>query len=307
MDKSRKGSNSFSNRPRRPANLAGALSHRLDAYALAAAAAGVGVLACSLPSEATIICKDASVTLSGTQTFPLNPANQQIAPFNIVQTTQYFYNFSSSLGFWNRGFFLPNPQGVMLSVANDLPAALSAGALIGPSANFAQGNSYGLLFTYGPGSLYSSKGGGTVKKHRGNFRFGETNYVGFRFLVSGQYSYGWARIDVTFQNSQTSPKVVETRMKIPVYGYESTPNTAIVAGSCSGAAASNGGVTPNITPTDDLPEASSGALPLSARGASLGLLALGDRSLSTWRRNGNKSSEAAGDFAPAQGSNAKSN
>jgi hypothetical protein len=296
-----------SNPSRKAFPLQPTLSRRLDAYALAATAAGVGFLAFAVPMEATTVCSSASITLAHTASFPLNPAHQQVAPFQVAQTTFYF-DFSSP-GFWNRGFFEPNPQGVMLSPSNNLPAALSSGALIGPSANFAKGNSYGLLFTYGlgdPGDRYL-RGGGTMYKHRGNFKFGQTNYVGFRLLLSGQYHYGWARLEVAFHRNETFREIQLSETRILGYGYESTPDTPIAAGDCSGAAASNAGVTPNITPADDVPETSSGALPPSARGASLGLLALGDRGLSSWRKNGNDASRVASNFMCTQGTNPKSN
>ncbi len=197
----------------------------------------------------------------------------------------------------------------MLSPSNNLPAALSEGALIGPSANFAKGNSYGLLFTYGlgePGDHYL-KGGGTMNKHRGNFKFGQTNYVGFRLLLSGQYHYGWARIEVAFHHNETFPRMLMSETRISGYGYESNPNTAIAAGDCPGAEASNAGVTPNVTPTDDLPGTSSGALLPSARGASLGLLALGDRGISAWRKNGNDGSRVDSNFVGTQGTSPKPN
>lgn len=286
------------NKSRKPAKLPGALVRRLDAYALAATAAGVGLFACPLPAEGTVVCKDLSVTLLGNDTLPLNPANQAIAPVNLAQTTFYFYSFSSGLGFWNRGFFLPNPQGVMLDAANNFPAAVSAGALIGPSQHFATGNSYGLLFSYGPGTLYTSKGGGTFNKHRGNFKFGQTNYVGFRYLAAGQYYYGWARVEVFFRRVGIDLKVIQARMKIPTYGYETAPNTAIAAGDCSGASSTTAQLSGDVRSISN--DGVSGQ-------PSLGLLALGDLGLSTWRRNGNKSSQTAGNFAPAQASNPKSN
>jgi len=297
-----------SNRSRKAAPLQEALCHRLDAYALAATAAGVGLLACALPAEATTVCNSASITLARTASFPLNPAHQQAAPFLVAQTTFYF-SYSSGPAFWDRGFFEPNPQGVMLSPSNNLPAALSEGALIGPSANFAKGNSYGLLFTYGlgePGDHYL-KGGGTMNKHRGNFKFGQTNYVGFRLLLSGQYHYGWARIEVAFHHNETFRRMLMSETRISGYGYESNPDTVIAAGDCHGPAASNAGVTPNVISTDDVPEASSGALLPSAREASLGLLALGDRGISSWRKNANGGSRVAGNFVSAQGTNPKSN
>jgi len=141
------------------------LFDRLNAYALSASAAGVATLACSIPADAAPACKMLSVDLLGNETYAFNPADQEIAPFNIAQT---FVDVSSlSLAFWNRGFFTPNlPGAEVLLGANAIPAELPAGAVIGSSAQFGKGRSYGLLFTYGP------SGGGTMSRHRGNLKFG---------------------------------------------------------------------------------------------------------------------------------------
>lgn len=130
---------------------------------------------------------------------------------------------------------------------------------LGPSGKFATGHSYGLVFTCGPGdSCFQYKGGGTLNGHRGNFKFGQTNYVGFRFLLPGQYHYGWVRVEVVFHRN-LNDVIAETG--IPAYAYESAADTAIVAGNC---------------PAPEL--SSTGASPTN--GASLALLALGHQGIS---------------------------
>jgi hypothetical protein len=63
-------------RVKTPAALPEPLTQGLNAYAIAAAAAGVAVLACALPAEAAPICRTLSNQLFLTSTFPLNPADQ---------------------------------------------------------------------------------------------------------------------------------------------------------------------------------------------------------------------------------------
>src|SRR5450755_2927237 len=93
-------------RARKPRKLAEPLYRHLNSYALAASAAGVTLLACSVPAGATPVCKNLAVTLAGTDTYSLNPASQRFAPFNIAHT---FDNVSSlTFAFWNRGFLTPN-------------------------------------------------------------------------------------------------------------------------------------------------------------------------------------------------------
>jgi hypothetical protein len=273
-------------RERQPSKLPEALHRHLNSYALAASAAGVALLACSVPACAVPVCKNLSVTLAGTDTYSLNPASQRFPPFNIAQT---FENISSlTTNFWNRGFLTPNSQKAMeLLGANGLPAALASGASIGPGGHFGKGKSYGMLFSYGP------LNGGTKKHHQGNFQFGQTNYFGFRFSISGEDHYGWVRLKVKFGQGFDG---TATYLRIRGYGYETTPNTAIRAGQCS--AEPSLGALP-ISNEYEIRAVSSetrqnGPIPSTAgpilrisRFTSLGLLALGACGLRLWRRKEN--------------------
>jgi hypothetical protein len=246
-------------RVKTPAQLSASLARELNAYAVAATAAGVAVLACATPATASPICKNLSTELFQSSTFPLNPANQNAAPFNIAQTTFSYYLGTtgvSTLLWLNRGFFTPNTAGAkVLLGAKDFPSDMVPGAEIGPGGKFGKGASYGLLFTYGKGN-FSGHGGGTLSKHRGNMSLTQKSYVGFQFSQAGKAHYGWARLGVTFHDHR-----LRTVLRILGYGYESNPDTAIAAGSC------------------DSPEQSSSstpdAAPQSSHGSSLGMLTLG--------------------------------
>ncbi|HVI10307.1 MAG TPA: hypothetical protein VND65_18605 [Candidatus Binatia bacterium] len=218
-------------RAKTPVRLPEFLSQRLNAYTATAAAAGVGVLACAMPAEAAPVCKSLSVELRFTNTYPLNPAGQGAAPFNIAQTRMSYSPITTghSTFLWlNRGFLVPNTAGAKALLGpDDFPADVAFGAEIGPSGKFGKGASYGLLFTYGFGNL-SRVGGGTKLKHRGNLDLTQENYLGYQFSESGQVHYGWARLTVTYENPPDSNTVIH----IQGYGYESSPKTAIAAGNC---------------------------------------------------------------------------
>jgi hypothetical protein len=241
---------------RSPAALSDSLSQKLGAYALAAGAAGVAVLACAHPAESEPICKEFSAQLTHTNNFPLYLTQPAVAPFNIAQgTNSTFRSFTTTgrgtLQWWNRGFFAPNTVGAKVLLSNGLPANLASGANIGPGGDFGKGNSYGMLFTYGKGEL-SYRGGGTKTNHRGNLNLNQTDYVGFQFKDPAGVHYGWTRLSVSFENGRG--KTVHTVLHVTGLGYESTPDTAIAAGSCSG----------NADDTEKL-----------SGGPSLGVLALG--------------------------------
>jgi hypothetical protein len=229
------------------------LSNKLNAYALAAGAAGVAVLACNMPAEGTVICKTTSAELTKTTSFPLSPAGQVVAPFNIAQSTNSTFRTFTTTGvgtwmWWNRGFFTPNSAGANVLLSNGIPADVASGAEIGPGGQFGKGSSYGLLFTYGRGR-YSAHGGGTKLKHKGNLSLVQDSFIGFQFSEANQVHYGWARLHVSFVGG---PNRKHTIIHVLGVGYEPAPGTAIAAGECSVEAASQ-----------------------SSRGPSLGMLALG--------------------------------
>jgi hypothetical protein len=260
---------------RRPAKLPASLERRLNSYAIAAGAAGVALLACATPSaEAAPVCKTVSVPLFRSATYPLNPAGQSIAPFNIGQSTSLSFGsgYSSSFINWNRAFFAPNSLAAQVALdSKGLPADLASGAQIGPGANLGKGNSYGLMFTYGKGPGPNS-GAGTISKHQGNFNFQQKNLFGFQFAQAGKIHYGWARLQASIQEYQGYKR---TRITLLGYGYESIPNTAIAAGSCTDAP--NGiSITQTASSKTELNSVKSNA--------TLGMLALGSDRLSLWRK-----------------------
>ena len=261
-----------------PAKLSKPLENGIAAYALAAGATGVAVLACSFPAEAAPVCKNLSVELSYTANFPFNPANQLIAPFNLAQS---YHTFSTHTNTGvNRGFFARNLPGAEALVSSKgLVAGVATGASIGPAARFGKGASYGLIFTFTPSY------GATSRHHRGNLQFGQTNYFGFKFLVAAKSHYGWVRLESTIVSGRT-PSI---RTKIMEYGYESNPDTAILAGSCGSAAQSTGGpadskgkVSENEIPMTEIPTVMIGK-DTDAQPASLGQLALGALAIPLWQ------------------------
>jgi hypothetical protein len=259
---------------RPPAKLAESLDRRLHSYALAAGAAGVALLATAPGAEAAPVCKTVSVPLFRSATYPFNPAGQTIAPFNIGQSTVDYTGsagYSSSVLNWNRAFFAPNSLGANVLVdSKGLPAVVASGAAIGPGGNFGKGNSYGLMFTYGKGPGPNS-GAGTLSKHQGNSNFQQKNLFGFQFAQAGKIHYGWARLQASVQKYQGLKR---TRLTLLGYGYESSPNTAIDAGSCT-----------DVSNETSVAETAANKAEIhSAKSATLGMLALGSASLSSWRK-----------------------
>ena len=229
----------------RKTELSSRLDQLLTSYAMAATAAGVAMLACAVPANARIVCGHSSASIVGEGTIPFNPAKSQFAPFNMAQT--YFGGAGTT---WNRAFLTPNTKGASdLLATNNLPRPLANGEVIGPNGHFGKGNSYGLLLTYG------NYRGGTTNNHNGNFPFDKSAYLGYKFSISGQDHFGWARLRVDIQKPHTVTKLL-------AFGYETVSGKAIKAGSCASA---------DATTTDADTKTSGNEL----TAATLGLLALG--------------------------------
>jgi len=262
-------------RVRTPALLSEALNARLASYAVAAAAAGVAAIACVEPALAEPVCKTLSIQLTGTTTFGINPANQVAPPFNVAQST--FSSIPSSgyyQWWWNRGFFVPNSAGAEVLLGNkSFVADVASGAQIGPGGQFGNPKSYGLMFTYGNGS-WVYKAHGTLKKHRGNADLTQTNYIGFKFVEAGKIHYGWARLQ--FRIIKKPYYYPESLTRVLGYGYETTPDTAIAAGSCTASVAA--APTSAAAPANAVP---SQVAPPDV--TTLGALAAGSRGLGLWK------------------------
>ena len=242
----------------RTANFSDSAIRRLNGYALAAGTAGVSVLAIA-PANAEVVYTPTKITISlaGTSSYDLNPAGSPVAPFKI------YAGFTSPGAYWDTISFNPNTNGARFLQGPGTSwsvAPLNAGFIIGnPGRRFGSPRR-GLVATYGP------YGGGTYNSHDG-FKFGQTSYIGFKFLIGGQIHYGWARVNVRFDPSTPKHRLF---MQLTGYAYESTPNTAIKAGQTSGAPA---------IPSGDSAQTESGP-PVQ----SLGLLALGAEGVPAWRK-----------------------
>jgi hypothetical protein len=91
-------------------------------------------------------------------------------------------------------------------------------------------------------------------------------YLGAKFSIKGKTHYGWVRLNVTLHSGGFDAVITG-------YAYETIPNKSIITGKTDGPADEN---------TIDGPDAA--LTTPTAESATLGLLALGSRGLSIWRR-----------------------
>jgi hypothetical protein len=233
-----------------PASSRKQLNPRLDkmiaAYATAASAIGVGLLALGEPAEAKIVYTktNASIGAGVDDRYHLDLNHDSIGDFSI-------------------GFCSCEPHGTALTVSSKRgvgnmiilqpghpysAAALRSGAPIGPKQIFNPVNGSVRMATTGS-YFYGPYSGGPWADVTGR-------YLGLKFMINGEVHYGWARMTVG--------KGFNTVL-VTGYAYETVPNRPLKAGQTSESAV----------------EAQTSGKPF---GPSIGMLALGTGGMALWRK-----------------------
>lgn len=230
------------------------LERRLNGYALAAGAAGVGLLALAQPADAEIVYTAAHATLPTNRLDYVDINGDGVADFWFSLSTFAYHTFHDRVfvGALRRG-------GIVDSAGGDA-AVLSKGATIGSSANLQTGRANFMAgsagFHYNSVSTRHSSGAWLNVRNR---------YVGVSFVLAGQTHYGWIRVNVSVHSSSG------VRALVTGYAYETIPGKSLRAGQTSGNAVGEG------------PQAKA-TRPVAQRAASLGALAAGVDCLPLWRR-----------------------
>ncbi len=190
-----------------PARLGSILEKNLLAYAAAASAAGIGMLAFSQKAEAKIVYTPADQKLPF-----LTPLFIDLNHDGVNDFALYFWFAEQWSSVRAYPANLANLESGIIGYKNfhGLHAsALHAGDRIGPGRRFRHGNAFMAFFTQL--SSYSFASGSWVNV--------TNRYLGFRFVVDGQAHYGWARVSIQGENGVLTG-----------YAYETTPNKSIPAG-----------------------------------------------------------------------------
>jgi len=237
---------------RRTTNLSPSTQKRLNSYALAASAAGVGALSLALPAEAKIIYTGTHHVIKQGDTYQLDVNHDGITDFTLINkykaTSSGFYatlSAAPAAGNGLEGWVGPRPWAF----------ALKPGAAIGSRHYF-------------PGQvlvLAASLAGSLT--YEGSWVNVKNRYAGLQFKIGGKTHYGWARFSVQVVNRSS---VTAT---LTGYAYETIPYKHIHAGQTKDT---------DETVAEPLKPASQ---PTPARQSpTLGALAMGSPALSIWRR-----------------------
>lgn len=246
---------------RKTAKLSDSLHKRVNMYALAGSAAGVGVLALAQPAEAKIVYTHANVTIrdGGVLHYQLDLNHDGIKDFS-------FSYYRLPTGGTSAASLRVGPLGkgnkvVRRTNGSDhqkyYPAALAAGALIGPKRRFGSGQQ----------QVMAEWVFGSVHTYRGNWIDVKNRYLGLEFVIKGKVHYGWARLSVSLSDG------FDIQGTLTGFAYETIPNKPIIAGKTEGPEEGSAHEANPATLNEP-----------TLRPASLGLLAMGSPGLSVWRR-----------------------
>ena len=169
-------------------NLPEPLHQRLNAYALAASAAGVGMLTITQPAGAKIVYTPTHKYITRTHAVALDLNNDGKRDFNFHET----FLTTSSVGEDHSLILsvLPAHKGNEIVGKAHHASALAAGVQVGPNDRFFLGKKTMAVDYYADGT----GGSGTCA---GNWNNVKNRYLGLKFSINGQTHYGWARLNVS--------------------------------------------------------------------------------------------------------------
>jgi hypothetical protein len=247
--------------PRKPVVLSEPTQRRLGMYALAAGAAGVGMLALEQPAEAKIVYTPARIHISP----PKERFTKKRFTLDLNHDGLTDFVFTNSWGPSDgrlRATFSVNynfRKNEVLATATYGPCAvgLAKGKSIGPNKGFRKVNA--ALGGYTSTGSFVFCPWGDQKAH----------YLGLRFSIHGKTHYGWARFEEHF--GKGNPPGISVLLS--GYAYETIPNKPIIAGQTKGTEDSDFKQPNPTSQTVPTPEP-----------ATLGALAMGAPGLSIWRR-----------------------
>jgi hypothetical protein len=230
-----------------PPSHSDSLHQRLSVYALAAGAAGVGVLALAQPVEARIVFTPIHHVIGKNGKYKLDLNHDKMADFILSNkhgcNTDFCYDFLSAIPAGDNGVEGTNPEAF----------ALKRGMQIGPKAPFS-----------GQFMASSESGQGT----NGRWLNVKNGYLGLKFQIKGKTHFGWARLTVQVLGGGL------IRATLTGYAYETIANKPIIAGRTK---------EPDDRNSAELPNPATRPAP-ALKPATLGLLAMGVHGLPIWRR-----------------------
>ena len=242
-----------------PSKLSDFVYHQLNMYSLAATAAGVSLFGLAQPSEAKIVYTSAYHVIGQNSTFQLDLNQDGKTDFTLG------YNIRTATTGAARSVYVSPAlgNGVEGTAGSHrfMAAALNRRARIPNRRPFSETRARmayecSVFYPGCPRTIFFS----------GNWVNVSNRYLGLKFKIHGKTHYGWARLSIQVVDYS------HFSVTLTGYAYETIADKPIIAGKTKG-------------PDDASMEAPNAALIAPTRQpASLGLLAMGSRGLSLWRR-----------------------
>jgi hypothetical protein len=197
---------------RAPKQLSGTLERNLVAYAVAAAAAGMGLTAQSARAEVVYTPAHIPIRPNGPLVY-LDLNNDGVNDF------QFKNVFRSESGYSNKLTFSAAPVGASNGIMGypcfvECASALPTREPVGPSGAFANSNAF-LVYSY-----YVCSGG--IKT--GAWWEKTQAYLGLKIVFNGETHYGWARVQAGRNQDGYHPRITG-------YAYETIPNKPLTTGA----------------------------------------------------------------------------
>jgi hypothetical protein len=212
---------------KRPSNLSDSLHQRLNSYALAASAAGVGILALAQPVEGRIVYTHTHHVIGKKSYFAIDMNQDGIWDFSIInsafRSNRTSVNFIGAKG---NDVVYGGVAGSFRSPDTFLALALKRGERISAAQRFySRGDMAGQCV--GTGNLSSFPCRNRSENTSGNWVNVTNGYLGLSFMIHGKIHYGWARLSVQVKKHTVTGTLTG-------YAYETIPNKPIIAGKTHG-------------------------------------------------------------------------
>ncbi len=194
-------------RPRAITSLPTPIRKQLNLYALAASAAGVGILALAEPAEAEVVYTPTHVKIAPNRTVGLDLNQDGTVDFTIQNLLSIYSTFA------RRDDLTVIPGDANEIVGHASASALKAGVKVGYSAGFSAGSKSMAFGTDQVGSFYCE----------GQWARTNGRYLGLKFTINGQTHFGWMRLSTTCE-------LYKLQAVLTGYAYETVAGKAIATG-----------------------------------------------------------------------------
>jgi hypothetical protein len=259
-----------------PTNFSKPAHRRLSAYALAASATGVTLLALAPPSDAEVVYTPADQTIGRNSSLKIDLNHDGITDFTVLERSGFIGVRSSQL-LW----VAPAPGNHVNCTTSFCASSFTYAAALRQGSEISSRGKRGWLpgragmaieELFENGSTY--EGWGWVNVTNG--------YLGLQFQINGETHFGWARFTVQFHGGAVKERTWEAHLT--GYAYETVAGQSIKAGQTTEEdedakqSSRPDHLIPGPSPTPTTPSSA------RVQSASLGALALGASGLALWRR-----------------------